>query len=143
MGRPEPRLDEGFFGHRPRPLGEANGRQAGPRSSDQILQSACLADEGGVRVVFRGELDVCDLAAAEPDLRAAERAAGRLPLTIDLRGITFCSEAAIYLLMDALDLAEQDRRVLIVNPGQAVRRLLEMGDLAHLFNLEATSGRGF
>jgi anti-anti-sigma factor len=95
-----------------------------PRSAE--LHAEILREEGSVRLILRGELDMNGVLATE---RAVKEAAALAhdQLTIDLAELRFMDLfGARALLRVADEVNTPQRRVVISNPRRHVRRLFEL-----------------
>jgi anti-anti-sigma factor len=92
-----------------------------------------ITDAGtGTWLELRGELDV----AAVPALRhhlAIVSDAGMGDVDVDMAGVAFADSTTLCVLVDARQrLAVAGRRLRVVSPSRAVRRLLRVADVAQL-----------
>jgi anti-anti-sigma factor len=89
-----------------------------------------------VRLLLRGELDMCTVGEAESAVRAAAQIThGRL--LIDLTELAFMDVFGARMLLRVADeVLSSEREVVIANPSRHIRRLFElMTDLAYGRNL--------
>jgi anti-anti-sigma factor len=96
------------------------------------LTSAVVREQGGVRLMLRGELDMSGVVDTEAAVKAAAQLTdGRL--TIDLSELEFLDVfGARALLRVADEVLSTGRDVAIANPNRHVRRLFELiTDLAY------------
>lgn len=106
------------------------------RGLDEDSVSVQAIQTGIVRTSINGEVDMgrfdeLDAALSE----AAERAT--VALEIDLSQVTFMDSHGIKLLLRARDRAtENGRRLMLVDPGPSVIRLLDLLELRNLFDIE-------
>jgi anti-sigma B factor antagonist len=91
----------------------------------------------GIVIVAEGELDLIGapaLAAALPD-------AGDAPVILDLAGVGFMDSSGLRALLEARQAClDAGRRFAIARPSDAVRRVLELVDLASEFEVVETPG---
>jgi anti-sigma B factor antagonist len=83
--------------------------------------------EGSPHVVsIRGELDVADVPRLRDWLTSAS-AAGRRPVIVDLRSVTFMAVSAVYVLCDEQErMADHGARLTVVCTRPSIRRMLSM-----------------
>jgi anti-anti-sigma factor len=87
-------------------------------------------EDGGVRVVFTGELDIGGAREADEAVRQAE-SDGDGVLTLDLRGLTFMDSTGLRLLVSADRRAQEKGRTLrIVRGPDPIQRVLELTGLS-------------
>jgi anti-anti-sigma factor len=93
-------------------------------------------EDGCVRLLLRGELDMNGVLAAEDAVERAAKLADKR-LVVDLAELTFMDMFGARALLRAADRANSPARpVVIANPRRHVRRLFELiTDLAHGRNL--------
>lgn len=97
-----------------------------PPATEDLLQIRWMADGPAPRLVFRGELDLDGVGVAGLALSEAAAAAGRRPLTLDLRQLEFCDSSGLHLLLMTTRRARTDGRRLAIVPGEAVVRLMRL-----------------
>ncbi len=89
----------------------------------------------GVVVVADGELDL----VGAPALAAALPEQGDTPVIIDLAGVGFMDSSGLRALLEARQAClEAGRPFAIARPSDAVRRVLELVDLAREFEVVET-----
>jgi anti-anti-sigma factor len=99
------------------------------------------ADEGTVRVVVRGELDIATGPRVEEELRRAETSAPAT-LVLDLREVTFFDSTGLQIVLDADVRAREEGRVFVVLPGDGEpRRILALADALDRLRVEEPDGR--
>jgi len=103
-----------------------------------------VAQDGHPVVVLRGEID---LAAAERlGAALAEAMAAGSRIIVDLSGTSFMDSTGVNALIDAHHrLGQLPEAIVLRDPSPAVRRVLAVAGIEHLFTLHATrssDGRG-
>jgi anti-anti-sigma factor len=88
-----------------------------------ILEVETVEEQGLVRLVLKGELDLSTVGKVEEELRRAEAAEPGL-LVLDLGGLTFLDSTGLRLIVTADQRArEQGRRVAILKGPDTVQRV--------------------
>jgi anti-anti-sigma factor len=88
-----------------------------------------------VVVVAEGELDL----VGAPMLTAAVRDSGDDPLVVDLGGVGFMDSSGLRALLEARQAClDAGRPFALARPSEAVRRVLELVDLAREFEVVQT-----
>jgi anti-anti-sigma factor len=91
-----------------------------------ILEVETVEEEGLVRLLLRGELDLSTVSKVEEELRKAEAAEPGL-LVLDLSGLNFLDSTGLRLIVTADQRArEQGRRVAIVKGPETVQRVFSI-----------------
>jgi anti-sigma B factor antagonist len=103
-------------------------------------------ENGRVRVVMSGELDLATVPMLEHEIERAEQRGSKVA-TIDLHGLWFMDVAGLRCILSAAAKAEADGRSLaVVRAGLAVRRVFELTGQAGLLDappsLRAVSSNG-
>jgi anti-anti-sigma factor len=89
-----------------------------------------------VRIVVRGELDIETGPRLREELDAAE-AGTPATLVLDLREVSFFDSTGLQLVLDAEVRAREERRALIVLPGEGEpRRVLELAEVVDRLTLQ-------
>ncbi|MDA0174033.1 STAS domain-containing protein [Solirubrobacter taibaiensis] len=93
-------------------------------------------NNGKVRIVIRGELDMETGPRAEEELRRAENDQPGV-LVLDLREVTFFDSTGLQIVLDADVRAREEGRTFIVLAGDGEpRRVMELADVIGRLNLE-------
>jgi anti-sigma B factor antagonist len=115
--------------------------------SDELHVSADHAtfrrgDRDGCRALtVTGEIDLATAGRFETELRAVISEANS-PAEVDLSGVTFIDSSGLYALIRARQqVSETDVRLVLVNPSNACRLVLEVTGTAELFEIATTAGR--
>lgn len=96
-------------------------------------------EDGTIRVVVRGELDLATGARVEDALRSAERD-GPARLVLDLTGVTFFDSTGLQVLLDADVRAREAGRELVVAPGNGeVLRILRLAEVTDRLVIEGAA----
>jgi anti-sigma B factor antagonist len=83
------------------------------------------------RLALHGELDVADAQRVESELLRLEALCPSV-LVLDLRGLTFISSTGLRIVLAADDRArENGRRMVVVRPPDAVRRVFAIANDEH------------
>jgi anti-anti-sigma factor len=103
-------------------------------------------ENGRVRVMMSGELDLATVPLLEQEIERAEQRGSKVA-TLDLRGLWFMDVAGLRCILAAVAKAEGDGRAIAVEgAGIAVRRVFELTGKDDLLNdrpsLRALSSNG-
>ena len=91
-----------------------------------LLEVETVEEQGLVKLVLRGELDLSTASKAEEELRRAEAAEPGL-LVLDLSGLTFLDSTGLRLIVTADHRArEQGRRLAVVKGPDTVQRVFSI-----------------
>jgi anti-sigma B factor antagonist len=91
-----------------------------------ILEVETVEEQGLVKLLLRGELDLSTVSKAEEELRRAESAEPGV-LVLDLSGLTFLDSTGLRLIVTADHRArEQGRRVAVVKGPDTVQRVFSI-----------------
>ncbi|MFE5328461.1 STAS domain-containing protein [Embleya sp. NPDC056575] len=117
-----------------RPAPAATARRPGRRHRETATHLRVRVMPYGDRLLLRvsGEIDI-DTA---PLLRSALDTAldhGACRVDVDMRGVTFCDSTALHVLSHARTKATAGRVELALAPGDRLRRILAITNMAHLF----------
>lgn len=96
--------------------------------------SRILRTEGTVVLEMRGEVDLGSRGRAEADLLAAERACSG-DLVLDLQRVHFMGSVGLGVLISASLRLQEAGRALVLVPGEACGRLIELAGLADRFTM--------
>ncbi len=96
------------------------------------------SDRNGWRTLtVTGELDLVTAAQFEAELDTVVSEA-HSPANVDLSGVTFLDSSGLHALLRARSrLAGTDVQLVLVNPSQACRKVLEATDTTRLFEVVA------
>ena len=84
-------------------------------------------------VVLTGEFDIARTAEMRDALLEAAHTSD--PVVADLSGVTFFDSSALRALLDVRSiLADRGQTIRLHDPSPIVRRLLDLTDIAHLFD---------
>jgi anti-sigma B factor antagonist len=102
-----------------------------------------LADNGTAVVSVRGEVDFANCDHLARTLRDAVDEWSPAAVHVDLRGATFIDSTGLGALIEGYKAAtDTEARFLVLNPGSAFRRVLDVTGLSDLFGLtEANSSQ--
>ena len=93
--------------------------------------------DGGVRVIFSGDLDLSTAKQAEQAIEEAERSASLI--VIDLRRLSFMDSTGLRVIVSADKRAKRSgRRAVIVQGPSAVRRVFEITRLGERLEIVDT-----
>jgi anti-sigma B factor antagonist len=108
------------------------------RFARQPFDVSAETDLGIVRLSLQGELDLATTPLLSKHLRQAERSNVEV-ITVDMQRVTFIDVAGLSVLLAAARRARRaHRRLRIVEPSAAVRRLLELTAIDQSVELEVT-----
>lgn len=108
------------------------------RFARQPFDVSAETDTGTVRLSLEGELDLATTPLLSKHIRRAESSRPEL-IAFDMQRVTFIDVAGLSVLLAAARRARRDRRrVRIVEPSAAVRRLLELTAIDQSVELEVT-----
>jgi anti-sigma B factor antagonist len=101
-----------------------------------MLETIVTVGPGGPLVTLSGEADVTDVAQLG-EMIHAQLSGGTNKLTIDLSGLRFADAAAIGLMASAAKTMNQrGGNVILLNPRQAVARILELLQADQIFIIQ-------
>jgi anti-sigma B factor antagonist len=91
-----------------------------------ILEAQTVEEQGLVRLLLRGELDLSTASKAEEELRRAESSEPAL-LVLDLSGLTFLDSTGLRLIVTADRRArDEGRRLAVVKGPETVQRVFSI-----------------
>lgn len=96
------------------------------------LQVEPVAEPRGLRL--SGELDLATVAEVDTVLRPMIEEGGEI--TIDVSALMFMDSSAVQMLIRSLQALQERGRVILVSPGNTVKRLIEVMGLDRFDNLE-------
>ena len=92
-------------------------------------------EEGGIRLVVHGDVDMTTGDRLESELLRAEREQP-VALTLDLTDVDFFDSTGLQLLLDAEGRAHEDDRQLVVIPGDGeAARVLALAEVSDRLNV--------
>jgi anti-sigma B factor antagonist len=106
-----------------------------PPVPHEMFSWSLAEGDGEVVVRIRGDLDLDGEPEAREAIAAAERAAGSAgsPVVVDLSAVTFMGSCGVRILLEAADRAGSAGRELLLIPGAAADKVLELTGVADRF----------
>lgn len=109
------------------PQADSDGRAAGWGGSDLAVEVS--SDTTRSRIRLAGELDICTIPRLELALQRVRRDGHRV-VELDVGGLVFLCVSALQVLVDAhTALRDAGGRLVLLNSGRRVRRILELTGL--------------
>jgi anti-anti-sigma factor len=103
------------------------------RPSDQDLSIEAVPDEGGVRLVLSGELDLAFSGTLDDAID--QHANEGTTVTVDLTGLQFMDSSGLATILKAQDAAEQNGwRLAVASAPGAVDRVFDLTDTRRLLH---------
>lgn len=119
---------------------DAGAREKGGDLPDSHFSVGVRVHKRAAVVTVTGELDLASSQVFE-EAMAEALGAGTELVVIELGDLEFIDMSGLRVMLDAHDRIERDgKRLMLVNVGQAMMRLLRITGLTHLFELVDNSG---